>query len=383
MSPVVSRGRPLTPPDCDRSWIVASRLDNQSLSAPAGRGIAALVSALGAVQAQEFEPAKWAIGQRVGNGVTDAAIERAFAAGQILRTHVLRPTWHFVPRADIRWMLALTAPNVHRRMNPYNRQLGLDAPVMTKALGVIERALDRDGHLTRAELRIELGRAGSPADPMRVAHIMMHAELEALVCSGPRRERQFTYALLATRAPDARRLDRDEAIAALSRRFFSSHGPATLRDFSWWSGLSMTDAKRSVEIVRARQTSVDGYTYWSVSRDPRGQSAPPRRRKPAAPTVHLLPIYDEYLVAYRDRVAVPHGPPIVGRRPKRFVTFQHALVVSGQVVGTWRVVRQPDGAVVTVVPLRRLTGPERHGIAKAASRYERYLGVPVTLTIDR
>src|SRR5688572_5818196 len=151
MSPVVSRGRPLTPPDCERSWIVASRLDNQSLSAPAGRGIAALVSALGAVQAQEFEPAKWAIGQRVGNGVTDAAIERAFAAGQILRTHVLRPTWHFVPRADIRWMLALTAPNVHRRMNPYNRQLGLDAPVMTKALGVIERALDRDGHLTRAE----------------------------------------------------------------------------------------------------------------------------------------------------------------------------------------------------------------------------------------
>ena len=365
----------------DRSWIVASRLDNQRLSAPAGRGVAALVATLGAVQAQEFEPAKWAIGQRVGNGITDAAIERAFASGQILRTHVLRPTWHFVPRADIRWMLRLTAPGVHRRMDPYNRKLGLDAQVMTRALSVIERALARNGPLTRSELRVELERGGFSIDPMRLAHIMMHAELEAVVCSGPRRERQFTYALLATRAPDARELNRDEALAKLAQRFFSSHGPATLRDFSWWSGLPMTDAKRSVEITRARQNSVDGYTYWSAGREPRNQSKASGRRK--VPLAHLLPIYDEYLVAYRDRVAVPHGPPIVGPRPKRFVTFQHALVAGGQVAGTWRVARQPGGAVITTVPLRKLTGSERHAVARAAADYGRFVGIPVTLTIDR
>ena len=380
--PSTVTSRPVSPSEPGRSWIVSSRLDNQRLSAPSGRGIAALVSSLGAVQAQEFEAAKWAIGQRLGNGVSDAAVERAFAAGQILRTHVLRPTWHFVRRADIRWMLALTAPHVHRRMSPYNRQLGLDAPVMTRALAAIERALDRDEHLTRAELRVELARAGLPVDPMRLAHIMMHAELEAVVCSGPRRERQFTYALLTARAPDARRLDRDEAMATLSRRFFTSHGPATLRDFSWWSGLAMTDAKRGVEIIRAQQRSVDGYAYWIVGRDS-GPSATTRRRTPAAPAVHLLPIYDEYLVAYRDRVAVPHGPPVVGPRPKRFVTFQHALVVNGQVAGTWRVVREPDGAVVTVVPRRRLTAPERNALATAAAGYERFVGVPVTLTVDR
>jgi hypothetical protein len=367
----------------DRSWIVSSRLDNQRLSAPTGRGIAALVAAFGAIQAQEFEPAKWGIGQRIGEGATDAAVERAVASGHILRTHVLRPTWHLVPRADIRWMLDLTAPSVHRRMSPYNRQLGLDAAVMTRSLSAIERALDRDRRLTRGELRLELSRAGLPIDSIRLAHIMMHAELEAVVCSGPRRERQFTYALLATRAPGARRLDRDEALARLSRRFFTSHGPATLRDFCWWSGLSMTDAKRSVEIIRARQTSVDGYTYWSAGRDLRGQSTSRGRRKAAPPIVHLLPIYDEYLVAYRDRVAVPHGPPVVNKRPKRFVTFQHALVVGGQVAGTWRVARQPAGAAVTVVPLKRLTGPERRAVAKAVAGYERFLGVPVTLTIDR
>ena len=136
-------------------------------------------------------------------------------------------------------------------------------------------------------------------------------------------------------------------------------------------------------MVRARQTSVDGYAYWSVGREPRRQSASSGRQKPASLTAYLLPIYDEYLVAYRDRVAVPHWPQVVRRRPKQFVTFQHALVVNGQVAGTWRVARQPDGAVVTVVPLRRLTGPERHGIAEAASCYERYVGIPVTLTIDR
>jgi hypothetical protein len=365
------------------SAIAALRLDNQRLSYPTCGSISAVVSALGAVQAQEFDPAKWAIGLRIGDGATHAAVERAFASGQILRTHVLRPTWHFVPRADIRWMLDLTAPHLHRRMSTYNQRLGLDAKVMTRGLAAIERALEQAGLLTRAELRVELARAGLSTDPMRLAHIMMHAELEALVCSGPRRDRQFTYALLASRAPEARPLDRDEALATLARRFFSSHGPATLRDFGWWSGLPMGDAKRGVEIVRACQISVDGYTYWSVGRDSRRQSAAPRRRKPAAPTVHLLPIYDEYLVAYRDRVAVPHGPPIVGPRPKRFVTFQHALVVSGQVAGAWKVLRQPDTAVVTVAPLRRLTPPERLAVAEAAGRYERYLGIPVTLTIDR
>ena len=364
------------------SHVAERRLRNQGITRPRAGGAAAVVSMLGAVQAQEFEPAKWALGLRMPPGATAARLERAFAAGQILRTHVLRPTWHFVARADIRWMLALTAPRVHLRMAPYDRQLGLDAPLMTRALGAIERALGERDYQTRAELRVELSRAALPVDAIRLAHIMMYAELEALVCSGPRRDGQFTYALLAARAPDARVLPPDEALATLTRRFFASHGPATVRDFVWWSGLTTPDAKRGLEIVRARQTSIDGDVYWTTGGNPR---LPARRSRAgrSRPIAHLLPVYDEYLVAYRVRKAVPHGPSVVPARVGPAILFQHAVVIDGQVAGTWRTARKDDGVAVTVAALRRLTPADRRAVLEAAARYERFVGVPVSLTMDR
>src|SRR5688500_3868260 len=165
----------------------AARLGNQRIAHGAGADPAAVVAALGAVQAQDYEPAKWALGLRMRDGTTDARIERALSEGRILRTHVLRPTWHFVPRADIRWMLELTGPGVQRKVASYHRRLGLDAQVLTRAMRVIERALDRHGPLTRQELRGHLARAAIAVDAMRVAFIMTHAELNAVVCSGPRR----------------------------------------------------------------------------------------------------------------------------------------------------------------------------------------------------
>lgn len=345
--------------------LAEQRLQNQRLKRAGLREPADVVAWFGAVQAQEYGPAKWGLAQRMSRRTSDAAIDQAVAQGEILRTHVLRPTWHFVTPADIRWMLELTAPQVHRRMSTYDRQLGLDAGVMRRAATIFERALGDGEYLTRAELGAHLGRAGLPSDGTRLAHLAMYAELEGVICSGPRRAKRFTYALLANRAPHARSLQHDEALAELSRRYFRSHGPATIRDFVWWSGLKTADAKRGLEINRAKSHEIDRLTYWTVGRRPASASS--------RGTVHLLPIYDEYLVAYRDRAAVPHAAYAMGN-------FWHALVVGGSVAGTWRTAPKRGGCMLNVTTLRPLTRAERSGLAKAVARYERFLEQPVTLS---
>lgn len=303
--------------------IAGRRLERQRITRVMARRPADVVSWLGAVQAQEYDAAKWAIGLRMQDGTAEADIERAFNDGRILRTHVMRPTWHFVTPSDIRWMLALTAPRVHRVMSSYNRRLDLDSRTLTRGTAVIERALRGHRYLTRTELGERLHRVGLGMAGQRLAHLVMHAELEGVICSGPRRGKQFTYALLAERAPSARSISRDEALATLSRRFFRSHGPATMRDFVWWSGLTTPDAKRALDMIRARREDVGGRSYWTYASAPRGAI-----RDGMA---HLLPIYDEFLVAYRDREAVPHGPSTVASSRRGPVTFS----TRSSSVGKW------------------------------------------------
>jgi winged helix DNA-binding protein len=342
------------------------RLQNQRITRPFQRGVEHLVAWFGAVQAQEYGPAKWGLALRLQRETTDAAIERAIDQGCILRTHILRPTWHFVTPADIRWMLELTGPRIQRIMAGYDRRLGLDASVTTRATGVIERVLGEHRYLTRRELGAHLHRAGLPSRSMELAHIAMYAELEGVICSGPRRGKQSTYALLSDRAPDARRLQRDEALAELTRRYFRSHGPATIRDFVWWSGLTTTDAKRGLEMNRARRREMDGLIYWTIGRDPDS-------RPQSKAILHLLPIYDEFLVAYRDHRAVPRPAYALGG-------FQHALVIDRQVAGTWRTTPGTKGMALGVQALGRLTPVERRAAAQAVARYGRFVGVTVSLS---
>jgi winged helix DNA-binding protein len=341
------------------------RLQNQRITRPLQGGPEKVVAWLGAVQAQEYGPAKWGLALR-SRRTTDAAIERAIDAGRLVRTHVLRPTWHFVTPGDLRWMLELTAPRVQRLMSNYDRRLGLHANIMTRATTVFERALGDHGYLTRRELGVYLHRAGLPSRSMELAHIAMHAELQGVICSGPRRGKQSTYALLEHRCPAAPRLERDEALAELTRRYFRSHGPATVRDFVWWSGLKTTDIKRGLEINRARKLELDGLTYWTVGRD----SGVTRSKT----ILHLLPIYDEFLVAYRDHRVVPRPAYALGN-------FMHALVIGGKVAGTWRTTSVTKGVAVTVEALRRLTPTERRALDQAVTLYRRFLGLPVSLSV--
>jgi Winged helix DNA-binding domain len=352
--------------------IAERRLLNQRITRPELRRPADVMSWFGAVQAQEHEAAKWALGLRMQAGTVDADIERAFDDGRILRTHVMRPTWHFVTPTDIRWLVELTAPRAHRVTSSYKRRLGLEAGTLRRGISIVERALRDRHYLTRGELGERLRHAGLTLDSVRLAHLAMHAELDGVICSGPRRRKQFTYALVAERAPRALPLPRDEALAALSRRYFRSHGPATIRDFVWWSGLTAADARRGLEMNRARREERGGLTYWTV-----GSAVRPATRDDR---VHLLPIYDEYLVAYRDRAAVPHGHSAIASRANTPVTFQHALVIAGQVAGTWRTARGSRTMRIEVVPLRRMTEREQRAVADAIDRYRRFLDVPVDVS---
>jgi hypothetical protein len=348
------------------------RLANQRIEGPGHRRPEDVVAWSGAVQAQEFDPAKWGIGLRMGDGVTDADLARAVDEGRILRTHVLRPTWHFVTPADIRWMLGLTAPRVRLRMATYWRQMELDARAFARGTAVIERALGDGRFLTRAELGEALRRARRPLAGFRLAHLTMYAELEGVICSGPRRGKQSTYALLDERAPKSPALDRDEALGKLARRYLQSHGPATIRDFVWWSGLETPDARRAFDIARAARVEQDRLIYWSV-----GTPRPTARPR----LVHLLPIYDEFLVAYRDRAIVPHAPSVTAAF-NRSVNFQHAVIVGGQVTGTWRITRKSRAIAMRATMLRRIDAREQRALAAVAQRYGTFQGMPVELTID-
>jgi hypothetical protein len=339
--------------------IASLRLRNQHITRRRRGSPADLVAALGAVQAQEYAFAKWALGLRLATQPADAEIDAAADRGEILRTHALRPTWHFVAASDIVWIQQLTGSRVQARLNTYLRKFGIEKRTASKAAAIIERALGGGRHLTRQELRAKLARAGITLDGTPLALVVMSAELEALICSGPRRGKQVTYALVSERAPTARTLSGDEALGELTRRYFASHGPATVRDFVWWSSLTTADARRGLDIIKARSREQDGRIYWTLN----SGKVPASR----GTQVHLLPIYDEFLVAYRDRVAVPHGPSTYALGP-----MKHALVIDGQVAGTWTTDRAGQ---VSVMPVRRLTPAERTAVEAEAARFAKFVGV--------
>jgi hypothetical protein len=351
--------------------IVQRRLRNQKLTRSEFRRAADVVAWLGAVQAQEYSPAKWAIGLRA-NGITDADVEHAFNDGALLRTHFLRPTWHFVARADIRWMLALSAPRLHAVNAYYYRKFEVDSRLAARSRIVLERAL-RDGHeRTRAELASMLRRGGIAADGIRLAYLMMRAELDAVICSGPRRGNQFTYALFEERVPPAPTLKRNDALAELTRRYFSSRGPATIHDFVWWSGLTVREAKVGLEEVKAglEEDRIDGRSYWFV------ESSAPHRA--VSGSVYFLPTYDEFGIGYKDRSALASIPRPRGIAAAR--EFAHLLLVDGQLVGRWKRTVKPTTMLIEVQPFRSLKRHEERALAAEAERQGRFMNVSVKLS---
>ena len=353
--------------------IASYRLHNQHLLQADLNNPAEVVSWFGAVQSQDFAGAKWAIGLRT-SGLCETEVERAFMEGSILRTHILRPTWHFVTPEDIRWMLALTAPRVRALLAYNDRRLELNRGIINKSNKVLTKTLQGGNQLTRLELGSTLQSQGINTDELRLTHLMIHAELDGVVCSGGRRGKQFTYALLEERALQNKTLERQEALLELTRRYFRSHGPAALKDFVWWSGLTVADAKLGIEAIKSEfdHEIRNGETYWFMGTITTG--------KKTASKAYFLPNYDEYTVGYTDRSAIFDTSHIHKLDARGSVLAQHVILTAGQIVSTWKRTLKKNSVEIEVRTFRKLRKSEMKAVIQAAERYALFLGLPFALT---
>jgi Winged helix DNA-binding domain len=323
----------------------------------------------GAMQAQEYPYAKWSIGQRC-KGVSDTDVEAAFNRGAFLRTHLLRPTWHFVTAKDIRWLLALTGPRVERANKGPNERNGLDARTLAKSDKVIAKALAGGNHLTRAQVAEHLNKARLDAKAQRLGYMLMHAELQAIICSGARKGKQQTYALLDERVPETKSLDRDAALAELTRRYFTSRGPATVKDIATWASLTLADCRAGLEMVgdELETFTAGGREYWFADH---GRSRTIER-------IDLVQVYDEYVMSYSESRDAMKGTR--GSIPIATTFGMHAVLSAGRLIGHWRRDFKGDGAVIQVGFYRKLRNPEKSALGAAVDRFGRFLQAPVSIS---
>lgn len=360
------------------------RLHVQGLRPVRWASVTDVVRRFVAVQSQEFVPAQWGLAMRVPIGPDRpdlAAVTAALDRGEILRTHVLRPTWHFVDPADARWLMELSAERVHRANATYYRRTGVDGEAGARALDVVAASL-AGGHRTRAELAAALESAGLPSTGLGFTYVLMLAELERVAISGANVGKQRTYAAFDERVPASAPKAREAALVELAARFIRSRGPVTDRDFAAWSGFTLGGTRRAFAAVVADEGAnapvetieVDGATHWhDVQQTAAAMDAPP----PPADTVDLLQAYDEYIMGY----AAPRAflQP-AGRSAVVHPEFPlHALMIDGVMAGRWAPVTSGRNAVVRLVPWRTFSAREERRLAASVAEVERFLGAPVTI----
>ena len=347
------------------SEISNTRLANQGVEPVVFRTAKEVVSWMGAVQAQDFAMAKWAVGIRTRN-TTVTGFDDAFNRGDIIRTHLMRPTWHLVSADDIYWLLELTAPKIKSGLKSRHRELELSGEIIAKTNRMIEQLLSGKRYAGREEIAEKLQQAGVRTDENRLSHILFCAELDGLVCSGPARGKKQTYSLLSERVPNKRTLTKDESLAELAKRYFTSHGPATLKDFAWWSGLSLTEVKRAVDFVKTEFISeiIGSETYWFSSSFP--------RLKQKATGCHLLPAYDEFLISYTDRSAsVPKD--FNSKAIYNNGVFRPVIIANGQVIGIWKRTIKKQTVIVEPEFFTLPDASTKHQLVEAVRRYARFL----------
>ena len=340
--------------------ISRQRLRTQRLAGTGFATPADVVSWFGAVQAQEYAGALWALGLRT-TGATEAAVEQALVERSIVRTWPLRGTLHFAAAADVRWMIEVFGAQTIARSARRFRQFGLDQGIFKRCTAVTIKALEGGRQLSRPRLYALFEKAGVATGEMRGLHLVWKLAHDGLICFGAREGKQQTFALLEEWVPRAKTLIRDEALAELARRYFTSHGPATLRDFTWWSGLAVADARRAVEAAGVGAPHLTPRTAAPRTTAP---------RTPPCPHVVLLPPYDEYTVAYLDRSAALDPRHAAASRNGICPT----LVIDGRIAGTWGRRLTRDGVVVTIAPFARLSAAAARAVAAASARYARFLG---------
>jgi hypothetical protein len=356
----------------NNSDIANKRLYNQHISRAAFDKPSDVIGWFGAMQGQDYLGALWAIGLRMRHA-TEADIEQAIADKTIVRTWPMRGTLHFVAAADIRWLLKLMEPRAIARTAFGHRQLELDEATLAKSNKLLVRALKGGKQMTRPELASALERAGIATSNYRLSHILHHASILRLICFGPRRGKQFTFALFDEWVPTDKEIERGEALGELARRYFTSHGPATLSDFIWWSGLTTADARASLEMIKPQfiQEVYGGQTYWFP------QTAPIKKDAPSK--AYLLPSFDEYTVAYKDRSAVL-DPAYAKLTNMGNGLFKPIVVVDGRIAGIWKREFKKTSLVIEVSLFNPQTKSNQQKIVVAANRYAEFLGIPADVS---
>lgn len=367
MSPAAARKLP-----AHYARIAAARLAHQGIAEPLADDPASAVSRMLAMQAQDYYGALWAVGLRTRDA-TGADVERAIVQRKLVRTWPMRGTLHLLAAEDVRWMLGLTGARTSSlNAGRIERQYGLDAAVMKRCRKSVEKVLRTGEPVARSELYAAFEAADIETGASRGLNILGHLAQDAVICGGPRVGKQATYVLADAWLPASKPLPRDEALAALARRYFASRGPATAHDLAWWSGLTLKDVQAAIGGAEQRlvSESIDGAVYWS-SADADSRAAPAKQ-------VHLLPPFDEYLVAYRDRdIALD---PAFGRRVIGINgLFNASLVSDGRVVALWKRFVKKTAAEISLEPLRPLRKSETQGAANAARRYGSFLGLKAAL----
>ncbi len=348
-----------------------TRLFSQRIARTEFKTAKEIVSWMGAIQAQDYSMAKWAVGLRVA-GSNDESVESSFNNGEILRTHVLRPTWHLVSPDDIYWMINLTSPKLKSSIKSRHKHLELSESIINKSNSIIEKELGNRKILTREELADEFHKSGIKTDANRLSHLLFCAELEGLICSGPLKSKKHTYSLLSARVPDKKELSRDESIAELAKRYFTSHCPATIQDFAWWSNLSLTEIRKALNSLKSEfitdTTDAGQYLYpYSYSEYPSDN-----------PSVYLLPAYDEFLISYTDRSS---SLSLINN--KKTVSdngiFYPPVVVNGQVSGIWQRATQKEKVMITLNLFQSLNDSTVKFIKSRVDQYGKFLGKEAVL----
>ena len=341
------------------------RIISQKIAATEFKTANEAVGWMGAIQAQDYSMAKWAIGIRSLDS-TDEKIEASLDKGEIIRTHLMRPTLHFVSAEDIYWILELTAPQIKSSLKSRHKELELSESIFTKSSRIIEKALSNGLCLTREELAKEFNKARIKTDSNRLSHLLSRSELDGLVCNGPRKNGKHTYALLHERVPDKKIFPRDVSLFELAKRYFTSHCPATLQDFAWWSGLSGKEARRAMDSVKSGFiTEIIGSEKYLFP-----NSSPVNNYDKTS--VYLLPAFDEFLISYQDRSA-----SLSSAYNKEAVSsngiFNPVIVVNGQVTGLWKRSIKKNQVIINLILFQPHNKTLRNLIEKNAYAFGYFL----------
>ncbi len=341
------------------------RLKNQKIINSEFNSPKEIVSAMGAMQAQDYNMVKWAVGVR-SNNLTDQLVESAISKGEIIRTHLLRPTWHLVSSDDIYWMLELTAPRIKSSMRSRRKELGLTEEVVKKCEKLIKKMILSYGHSTREELISVLEKSKISTKENRASHIFLIAELDRLICSGEIKNKKQTYALLEERVSKTNPFQKEEALGKLALNYFKSHGPATLQDFAWWSGLSAADSRSALEMIKKNLVSekIGKQEFWYANSDGVSQSG--------SASVHLLPAFDEYIIAYTDRTAALNSDHM-RKAIVRNGMFMPVIVISGQAIGMWKRTIKKDEVFVETDYFRSISKKEEKLIREQFEKLASFL----------